>query len=614
MERTSNLPTLSQIKTQVAKFKQQPRPGQLSTFEALGDHERKLCVKLPTGYGKTYTALGAYSILKSAGIVNRMLIVFPTDAQLQQFCDATPVRLRDYAIDDPRLVDDVRFFGAKSIQKHSNDKCQIFAITVQSLIGARGMDNISKLLDKGRWLVVIDEYHHYGIDKPFSAAVNALSYEYLFCMSATPYRPSDDSAFGEPQIDVSYRQAVKEGAVKELQGHAYHYKIDAIDESGELVSFTTEELIAAAGGDSQEKIEKLTKKMRFSPKYISPLITNPIDRMMRDRLRTGRYLQAIIGCMSVSHANLVYEQVHATFPGLNVDWVGTGTNGRSQEENNRIIKAFAPTNGDRPGLDILVHVGMAGEGLDTVNVSEVIHLNAAGVNNSNNQENGRAARYLPGVLGHINFDGCSGYAKGQYTGQAIMDAMDCMPASSVCGKCGEDPCVCERTTGDTDDWLELPEQPEIRIHNLECIKIDSGDTTVQMMIELAISDDKIPFTREDFVDPDGEATSYMIKAVQCMRKKEAEAMDEKSIVIQWSDAVDSAVSVIAGNVIRMLTARGVRVDKSMVGDLRRRINGAKKRDLGAVDKDIELLKRHYQWLKQLEVRIQQTKELPSWLA
>ena len=127
-------------------------------------------------------------------------------------------------------------------------------------------------------------------------------------MSATPYRPSDDSAFGAPQVDVSYRQAVKESAVKELQGHAYHYKIDAIDESGELVSFTTAELIEAAGGDSQEKIDKLTRKMRFSPKYISPLITNPIDRMLRDRLRTGMQLQAIIGCMSVSHANLVFEQ------------------------------------------------------------------------------------------------------------------------------------------------------------------------------------------------------------------------------------------------------------------------------------------------------------------
>lgn len=614
MERASSVPTLSQVKAQVAKFKQKPRPGQLRTFSALSDHERKLCVKLPTGYGKTYTALGAYSVLKSVGIVNRLLIIFPTDAQLQQFCDATPSRLRDYSIDGPNPVDDVRFFGAKSIQKHRNDKCQVFAITVQSLVCSRGMDNVSKLLEKGRWMVVVDEYHHYGIDKPFSVAVNALSYEYLFCMSATPYRPGDDGAFGQPQIDVTYRQAVEERAVKELQGHAYHYKIDAIDETGELVSFTTAELIAAAGGDSQEKIEKLTKKMRFSPKYISPLITNPIDRMMCERLKTGKQLQAIIGCMSVSHANLVFEQVCSTFPGLRVDWVGTGASGRTQEENSRAIKGFAPTNGDSPTLDILVHVGMAGEGLDTVNVSEVIHLNAAGVNNSNNQENGRAARFLAGVLGHINYDGCSGYAKGGYVGQAIMDAMDCLPPSSQCDKCGCNPCVCDDRQEVQSDWLELPEEPEIRIHNLECIKIDSGDHTVQMMIEIAIGDDRVPFTRDDFADPSSDATAYLIEAVKAMRQQEANAMDEKSIVIQWSDAVEGAVSVIAGNVIRMLTTKGARVEKSMAGDLRRRINVAKKRELGAVDKDVDLLKRHYQWLKQLENRIQTTKELPTWLA
>jgi hypothetical protein len=348
--------------------------------------------------------------------------------------------------------------------------------------------------------------------------------------------------------------------------------------------------------------------MRFSPKYISPLVTNPIDRMLRDRLKTGFKLQAVVGCMSVSHAQLVYEQVRTTFPHLSVGWVGTGTNGRPAEENAAVIRAFAPDDGSEATIDVLVHVGMAGEGLDTVNVSEVVHLNAAGVNNSNNQENGRAARYLPGVLGHINFDGCSGYAREGYTGHAIMDAMDCQPAST------EDTEPGETQDGETMDWLDLPDEPEIRIHSLECIKIDSGDETVQMMIEFAIKDPKVPFSEKDFADPESDATSYMIQAVQQMRKREAEALDEKSIVLQWSNAVDSAVSVITGNVIRLTARKGMRVDKSMAGDIRRRINTAKKSQCGPVEKDVDVLKRHYQWLKDLESKIKATSEIPVWLA
>jgi len=171
----------------------------------------------------------------------------------------------------------------------------------------------------------------------------------------------------------------------------------------------------------------IERKMRWSPKYVSPLVSIPIERMLRDRIATGYKLQAIIGAMCVSHARLVCEQVKAIFPELSIDWVGTGDNGRSDEENKKVLEIFCPKKDEegrrRPGLDILVHVGMAGEGLDSIYVSEVVHLNRASINNSNNQENSRAARYLDGVMGNINFDSCSEYAVKEYVGDAIMDAL-----------------------------------------------------------------------------------------------------------------------------------------------------------------------------------------------
>ena len=51
-------------------------------------------------------------------------------------------------------------------------------------------------------------------------------------MSATPNRPGDDSAFGKPDVSVTYRRAVLEGSVKPMQCHAYTYRIDAIENGG----------------------------------------------------------------------------------------------------------------------------------------------------------------------------------------------------------------------------------------------------------------------------------------------------------------------------------------------------------------------------------------------
>lgn len=614
MERASTMRNLSQIKAQIAKLGRQPRPGQREVLESLADHPNRLNIKLPTGYGKTFTAVAAYSVLRSLGEVNRLLVIFPSDAQLVQFEESIPADWSIFAIDGPASVCDVRFFGSKAIEKHQKNKCEIYAITVQSLIGSRGMDNVGMLLQKGRWMVVVDEYHHYGIDKPFSNAVTALSYEFLLCMSATPYRPGDDGAFGQPDMEILYRDAVEQNAVKPLRGHAYHYKIDAINGGNEVISFTTEELIAEAGGDSPEAIKKLLidRKLRWSPKYISPLITNPIERMLVERIRTGHRLQAIVGAMCVSHAELVCDQISSTFPDLTVEWVGTGDDGRTPEKNSQIIAKFAPRGGVEPEIDVLVHVGMAGEGLDTVLVSEVVHLNAAAVNNTNNQENGRAARYLPGVIGHINFDACSGFARKEYVGSAIMDAMDCLPPrEDICGRCNEDPCRCEKGIGD--DWWDLPDEPVIKIVEVECTSIDSGDMTVQKMANW-FAGNVTGFDRKDLENPDSEIWHHAINGVRMMREQEALVHNEKSTIKQWEESVNNALSVVTGNVIKLFKQAGTRVDKTLSGDIKKRINGRKKRDIGAKEKSIESCQLHYKWLKRLEVDLRESKEVPTWLS
>lgn len=610
MERAGSMRELSQIEAHVKSFKQQPRRGQLNAILALEECRRKLNVKLPTGYGKTFTALSIFSVLKSLGEVNRLLVIFPTDAQLLQFEDSAGKSMANCSIDGPSSVCDIRFFGAAAIAKHQKNQCQVFGITVQSLIGSRGMDNVCALLSRGRWMVVVDEYHHYGIDLPFGQAVNSLSHEFLLCMSATPYRPQKDSAFGSPDVDITYRAAVKDCCVKPLRGHSYNYRVDAVTADNEIRTFTLDELAAEAGGDSEKKIEQFTydRKLRWSPKYISPLVSNPLSRMIAERVRTGYKLQAIVGAMCVSHAEMVCEQIRSAFPDLVCEWVGTGENGKSVEDNRSILKRFAPPDGSTSSVDVLVHVGMAGEGLDTVFVSEIVHLNSAGVNNTNNQENGRAARYLPGVVGNINFDAGSGYAVKKYVGGAIMDAMDDLPPSPDDDGTGSDD---TESSSDKCELWDLPEQPVIRIVNAECTSIDSGDMEVRHMANqlLTLVDG---FTKNDLDNTESDLWKYAIEGVRKMRSQDAEIHNERSVILQWEEAVKNATSTVTGNVIRIMTRGGLRVDKALIGDVKKRVNSRKKRDLGQAEKSVESLRKHYQWLTNLN-GVLDLEGIPQWL-
>lgn len=600
MQSTGAMPWMS--------FRKNPRNGQEQVFEKFAK-TNYLNIQLPTGYGKTYTANGCYSIKKQSGECNRLLFIFPTDAQLEQFVKDGAIDLHDVNVEKPLCVIDIRFFKTKAIQKHRTDKAQVFAITVQSLIGSNGMDIVGDLMETGRWMIVVDEYHHYGIDAAWGKSVKALNSSALLAMSATPTRPGDDSAFGKPDVFIKYRDAMEEGAVKPLCGHSYVYRIDAVIENGDVISFTTDDLISEVGSDKPADIEayKITRKMRWSAKYVSPLVTIPIERMLRDRISTGYKLQAIIGAMCVSHAELVCTQVKSLFPELSVDWVGTGDDGRTPGQNKGVLKRFCPPkdeNGKRvPTIDILIHVGMAGEGLDSILVSEVIHLNAASKNNSNDQENGRAARFLPGVTGNINFDSTSEYSKKGFIGDAIMDAMDGSDAREPEDDIDRD---------ESDEPDELPEEPTIQIWDMDLLKINSGDVGVQRMAEVAENIGVTGISYDDLTDKDSPEWDKVTDLYIVMRKREAEANDEKAVIMQWRDSVNNAASAVTGRIIRAMLKKGMRQEKSLAGDIKKRLMREKKMACGAISEDVSVCKKHYTWLAALDSQIIK-QGVPQWL-
>lgn len=594
-------------------LRKKPRSGQERAIKAAAERDRSaLNVQLTTGYGKTFVANAIYSVLRQQGRVNRMLIIFPTEAQHEQYVQSAPSDLLDVSLGDQKVADMRYLSASRIISAHRKDTASIFAITIQSLISRTGLDIATRLMETGRWIVVVDEHHHYGEEAIWGKTVKSLSYQFLLAMSATPHRKDRDNAFGSPDIEVPYREAVAEGAVKPLRGHAYHYRIDLIDSNGDIVSMTPLELVDEAGSASQQALKKITRQMRLSPKYISPLVSEPLQRMLRDRLEYHPYLQAIIGCMWVDHAKMVCSQIQSMFPELRVDWVGTGPDGR--DDNKDVIERFCPPKdpitGRRPDpqLDVLVHVGMAGEGLDTILVSEVVHLNAATLSNQNNQECGRAARYMDGVIGNINFDSTTGYA--EYTGPAIMDAMDMMPPSPD----DQD----EPKTSEESEYRELPEEPPIHIHDIELDHIDSGHPDVQTMKRVLATPNSGAhihgWSVDDIKDASHPIHEAAILAYRTMRAQEAKEHDTRAQEVLMRKAIMEAVSTVSGLVIKHHKRNGVAIERSMAGDINRRISGKKKRELGPVDDadGLDDLRAHYQWVRDLEQTIIKG-GLPLWL-
>jgi superfamily II DNA or RNA helicase len=589
-------------------FRQNPRAGQRDVIKLAENLiRRRLSAQLPTGYGKTFTAACVFSTLQSQGRVDRLLYLVPSTGQLDQFVQDGASDLYAASVEGSLHICDLAFHGAaQSERQHRMGTHQVFACTIQGLSSAGTGAIVRSLMQTGNWMICVDEYHHYGVDKTWGRTVAQLerlpSCEFLLALSATPYRPDDDNAFGKPDITVTYRQAVNEKAVKPLECHGYTYRVDAID-NGDVVSYTTKELTEKAGDSSPEALERVFKRMRWSPKYISPLVDVPISRMQRNRIATGYKLQALIGAFCCSHAQLVCEQVRAMFPELSVDWVGTGTNGRSDAENRRVLSQFCPPKRDGKRhqsdirLDVLVHVGMAGEGLDTIYVSEVIHLNPANRNNSNDQENGRAARYLPGVTGYINCETGTDYAK-DFLGGLIELSFDTLP--------GENPDENAEDKPSVEPQLELPllpDEPAIEIINCELIEINTGEVARMAQALSEVSGQPLDSP---------ELQEKAIELYRRMRRQEAERFNDRAVVEQWSEAVSGALSVVTRRTAQLMTTPGVRVDKSLIGDIKKRINSRKKRFLGAIDRDVDNLKKHYNWIKSLENQLVE-EGLPSWL-
>ena len=83
---------------------------------------------------------------------------------------------------------------------------------------------------------------------------------------------------------------------------------------------------------------------------------------------------------------------------------------------------------------------------------------------------------------------------------------------------------------------------------------------------------------------------------------------------QLREQIDAATSKLANQVIRNIQKSGARIEKSLAGDIRKRINTRMKKfvGVGLKEADEDQLYSHYRHRKELETEIK-TNGVPSWL-
>ena len=373
------------------------RRGQQRLYEVVrNEDKRQYVIQLPTGYGKSWCACIAYAVLRDKGDVNRCLIIVPTDQQRSQYIDGLREDLTALGISYSGIERCDNKAGWV-IKKAYRNESEIFVAGVQSVAADPGY--YADLMSKGGWLLVADEFHHYGNGNTWGKAVSELPYEKILGMSATPFRADKKlTVFGETKFDVSVsvNDAYLEGAIRRIKSRIGDYTVSwsSLDSPEPQSSLMSELSAEWNTGTSDVSLYEIQKGVRYYDKYISEIFLQVLAAWSEyERLYPGQN-QILVFTMSCRHAEIVTKIINeCAFPGFPepfADWIGVGngdTENRSDKENAAILDLFQSNR-----LPCLVQVNKAGEGFNNKRCSIGLFLDLVGDTPMKRQHIGRFMR------------------------------------------------------------------------------------------------------------------------------------------------------------------------------------------------------------------------------
>ena len=573
-----------------------PRPGQSRLIEWMLDHVEsalKLCVRWPGGYGKTIGIALAYMILRQSGRVNRLLVVVANDQQRAQFRRdfCASCRLIGLAIRDDCVWEFDK--SARAVRTSMLNRCEVFVSTIQmvSATNKKQTDTLLDLIGDGNyWMLAADEYHHYAQEKDWGKSLQRVcdNVRFSLAMSATPTRDGNATIFGDPDLVVTYREAVDQKAVKKLWLRRYHYTVKATTGSGNQVEYTTDELRQQLDNESLSDFEERVG-LRYTTRYIHPMILEPLMRLQNRRSEAGKPLQMLVRAMSCRHAKHVCDVIDKVAPGLRVDWVGSGPSGRPDDVNSSIIEKFVPSAGSDPELDVLVQVQKVGEGSNSVMVCEIVDLALANIDGAANQLKQfifRGSRIIPGLHDkhqHCNINVPSD-AKlaglGQDEGLVGLSLTDWIDGDWSRLGCAEHDAEQPPSEGDfrpaPEDFLSI-----VVRRDAELTEVTDDMKEHFMKFVSRMNSGVVDSASEWDVENNAEHMEFAKQAYLAVANKHATEMDAQAELEQRAQAFESEVGRLASHGAKIVSrATGEEISGKLIGKLAKKINGNLKAAIG----------------------------------
>ncbi len=591
------------------------RNGQEALLEVIRSKKKKqYSIQLPTGYGKSWCACIAYAALREQGRVNRVLFVVPTDQQRSQYIEGLEEDLKALGIKHTRIqrCDNQAVWV---IKESRNNTSEIFVAGVQSIVANRGY--YADLMEKGKWLVVADEFHHYESESAWGTAIRDLDYEVILGMSATPIRSDGRlTIFGDEDFDVkiSLFEAYKEGAIRPIQVRFSEHRVtwssmDNPEPQSCLLSELGNEWGVSREGANEYEVKK---KVRYFDKYVSSIFLQVIDKWCEYESKYPRQNQILVFAMTCKHAEhlvkVFNDCVPEGFPSPFADWIGVGeglSGNRSDKENKDILDRFQDNK-----LPCLIQVNKASEGFNNKRCSIAVHLDMVGASPMKMQQLGRCTRVnpaapdLPAVV----------FTSEDHPAREMMESLEAVfePEEKA-----------RRNRGSRNNsW-----QPQ-EIVIPDFFLLQSSFESERIVYPMGTPE----ATLDAYLEFGGEPVKQAYKALEkthgqegvleiftemfgaFLKEKEAEkrpVLTQEEIRKQYQEQVNSAAYRIAAGYVQR--RYGTVYPKSTVQDAVKVIHGYWKRRFGAQSElTIEDLKVKNEWLKELAQQVNNG-DFPKWL-
>jgi superfamily II DNA or RNA helicase len=568
-----------------------------------------------TGYGKTLAAYGVFWILKQRGIVDRMLVLVPTDEQRRQFADDSVDARILLGIDAPAWV--IEKMG-REFHVVRKGECLVYIASYQQLEDGGFFHDLMEY--GGQWLVVSDECHHLGSDGRWADRHNKLpNVKVRLGLSATPVRSDLKALLGFPEtpdIRIDYKEAFEEQTVKRVIGRVDHFQLD-VDINGERTPLTTDSLRRDQVTDFGKY--EARRQLRYNSNYLNKMLIEPLQDLLARNARHPGQHQSVMFCMSCKHAAYVCDQVNFLSEQLEMPfkaaWIGVGESQerriKSPEENSLTIKVFKKGFGSLESeeqercrqlgipteIHVLVSVDKVGEGFSSRRVSVLVFLHLIGADPKLLQQIGRGLRRNPEIP--VDEDTVSIYASADTPIGDLIKRME-TEANEV------DPREVEGNGGP-----RLFTIPDLILIDA---KYEKTDIVGPDGVDLLTPEQRAFCAR--FEIPEGDYLKHVGSVMPgAVRPGRDTPLTPQERLKRLQDQVAQHTSTLRGNIIQLLKFNGHPFEKNTVGMICKAINSEWVHVSGTRHDEMteEEFSRKNKWLQSVNKAIQETHEVPSWV-